>query len=114
MRALSLAVLSLGAIMVAAEAEAQEKKAEKEAISIRRWIAAQKMFLDPKETKGFLEEVKGKTYWRINGSEPGFAGAEDGSEIAAKGGTWIVETEINTVGGPRKFRCKLKDPSKKD
>lgn len=106
--------MSATAVEEPQEKKDEPKKAEKETVTVRRWIAAQKMFLDPNETKGFLEEVKGKTYWRINGSEPGFAGAEDGSEIAAKGGTWIVETEINTVGGPRKFRCKLKDPPKKD
>lgn len=96
----------------------QEKKVEKEAITIKRWIAAQKTFLDPKETMGFLEVVKDfrgneLIYWKVLSSEKGFTEPETGSEISDKAGNiWVVEKH-SAADKFTRIKVTKKDPPKK-
>lgn len=108
--------------MTATETDAQdEKKVEKEPITVKRWVADEKKFLKPSETKGVREEreYKGEKFfhWKFHGSEKGFVGAEPGSEITDRDGkVWVVVAKPSVVGqdGFTAYHCKLKDPPKKD
>lgn len=116
MRAILMVGLFLtGVIAMTTVADAQEKKEEKEAITVKRWIAAQKMFLNPTETKGVLEERKGKTYWKVHNGEKGFDAAETGSEISRPDGSvWVVEAVVPSSDEFTHIRVKQKAVAKKD
>ncbi|WP_439626012.1 hypothetical protein [Gemmata sp.] len=117
MRTLVAAGLFLtGAIaMTTAVADAQEKKAEKESISIRRWIPSEKKFLNPNETKGAREDRKSGTIWKIRNDEKGFLTPEPGSEITDESGTvWVVKGVSGGVDAFTRIQVEKKDPPKKE
>jgi hypothetical protein len=94
----------------------EPKKAENEAVTVRQWIASDKIFLKPRDRLALRGEVKGVPVWRFSQGDRGVVPTV-GSEIIDKDGVvWVVTLVVDetATGTGHRCHCEKRESAKKD